>query len=870
MDKDREIFIVDTFGFLFRSFYAIPPLYNRDGVPTNLLTGFVKLIQQFQKLFSIQKMVFALEGGDNFRKEISKDYKSNREQAPEEFRFQAEVVLSWIEKMGFPTIQDNRYEADDIIASLSKIYSEKGYRVYILSADKDFIQLLDEVVSIIKPESMKIFGVEDAIKKYKIYPSKFIDYQALVGDAVDNVPGVAGIGKKSAENLLNQFERLEDIYNNLDKIRPSISKKLQAGKELAFQSRELVTLKRDLKISPLPDTSSIPDEPLKMIVDELIDYELEEALKYLQKKGEVTKEYIERRENKNFEFEYITIRDIERLREVVSKIEDGTLIAFDTETTGVDVWSDKIVGFSFTDRVDKGYYIPIRHNFLGVEEQISEDELRDILEEFKRFRLVGHNFKFDKHIIYNTFGVELPLFADTIILAWLKNPSKSLSLDNLAYTLLKHKTIKFKDIVPKGENFSSVDFESASKYAVEDVVVTLRLFYKFEELLSDNLFSMGLDFEVQLSELLYHMEREGISVDIDRLKTVEIDFNREIEDIKREIFALAGGEFNLNSPKQVAEILFDRLKIPSKKRATDEMTLKSINGDYPIIEKILKYRELFKIVSTYLIPLQKYGKVGRVKTTFIQTGTATGRLSSKNPNLQNIPVESGVRNGFVSKDCYSLLSLDYSQIELRFFAHFSEDSEFTKAFQNGEDIHLMVAKKLGVDRKVAKTVNFGLLYGMGYKKLAYTLNIKDEEAKEILKNYFKMFPDISKFQDRVNERLSHNWFIETILGRRRYFRPPTSQREEALIYREAFNTLFQGSSADLIKMAMVKIGNLIDREGLDVKPLLQIHDELIFEVRDKFISEYSQKFRDIMERAIPLNVPLVVNSKSGKSWGEMF
>ncbi len=861
---ERSIYIVDTFGFLFRSFYALPPLYNRDGFPTGLLTGFIKTIQLFQKKLDINHLIFALEGESNFREEVSKDYKSNRGEAPDEFKKQVEIILSWIEQMNFPTVKLNNYEADDVIASLSTHYAQKGEQVYILSSDKDFIQLIDENISIIKPDKMERFGEAETIKKYGIPPLKFIDYQSLVGDSIDNVSGVKGIGSKSAEKLLSQFSSLDEIYNHIDLVTPKgVQKKLVDGKESAYQSKELVALKRDLDIGSI-DFKTLSKEPLMDIVNELIKYELDNGLQYLKKMGEIDDDFIQNAENHNFEFSYEIITDVQILKETLQNIESGDIVAFDTETTGVDVWSEKIVGFSFTNSKDLGWYVPLGHNYLGVEEQISIDDIKPLMSEFKRFNLLGHNFKFDKHIIFNTFGVELPIYADTIILSWLENPSNSHSLDNLAYTLLKHKTIKFKDIVKRGEDFSSVDIDTGAKYAVEDVLVTLRLYSHYKATLQPELFEMGTGFEIRVSEILFEMESQGVKVDIERFKDLEGGIKKELERVKQDIFAISGYELNLNSPKQVAELLFDHLKIPAKKRSTDEMSLKSLQSNNPIISYILNYRELFKLISTYLQPLQSYGDV--VRTTFVQTGTETGRLSSRNPNLQNIPVSSGVRNGFIANSGYTLISLDYSQIELRVLAHFSEEPNLIETFQNGEDIHSMVASKLNVERKIAKTVNFGILYGMGYKKLAFTLDIDDSKAKEILESYFQMFPALKDFQEREFQKLKENMYVETLLGRKRYFERSSSKRDESAIYREGFNTLFQGSSADIIKLAMVEIDREIKHKGLDAKLLLQIHDELIFEISETQVELCKEVFTGLMEKAYPLNIPLVVNSKVGKRW----
>jgi DNA polymerase-1 len=843
-----NIYILDTFAFLFKSYYALPPLENRDGFPTGLLTGFIKTLLSFEKKFELSNLIFALEGDRNFRKEISEEYKSNRGEAPDDFKLQTALILDWISKMGFTTFQHPEYEADDIIASLSRRFEKEGNRVYILSYDKDFNQLISENISILHPEKMKVLTAEDVQKKFGVLPEKFIDFQALVGDTIDNVSGVKGIGKVTASKLLNEFQNLEEIYENLEKISNSIRKKLEIGKEDAFKSREMVTLHTGIQVG-VSDFQNRKSSPFLEVVDDFVKYEISAPIQKLLKNGEISKEYLDKKENQNFEFEVKTILDFEELSEILSKIPDDTVVAFDTETTGVDPFRDDLIGFSFSFEENNGFYVPLKHNYLGVPVQMRLEEVP--ISEFLRFNLVGHNFKFDSHIIFGAFGVELFPISDTMVLAWLEDSREKLSLDNLAYKKLKHKMVKFKDVVPKGGSFGDVELESASFYAVEDAVATLRLWKLFSK-------SDRREFEEEFLKVLISMEREGIAVDLEYLKSYEEKLEKKIEKV------LENDKFqnvNLNSPKQVATLLYDTLGIPEVNgRKTDEGTLREIKHE--IVSEILKYRELSKLKSTYILPLQKHGEVGRIHTTFSQTGTATGRLSSREPNLQNIPVSSGVRESFVAKEGYSLLSLDYSQIELRFLAHYSEDKTLIESFQNSEDIHTTVAEKLGVSRREAKSVNFGLLYGMGYKKLAKTLQIEDSVAKEILKNYFDTFPTIRDFIKREHQKVFEIGFVETFLGFRRYFSAPKSQREIAEIEREALNTLFQGSSADLIKLAMVEIY----KKELSAKLLLQIHDELIFEVKDENLEVVAKECKEIMENSISLKVPLVVNWKSSKKW----
>ncbi|EJF07176.1 DNA polymerase I [Thiovulum sp. ES] len=869
----QQVYLLDTFGMLFKSYYALPPLKNRDDFPTGVITGFFKTLLYYRKNIDISNLIFVYEGGGkNFRKELSTDYKKDRGEIPDDFRLQFEVLKDLIEKMGFKSFSVDGFEADDVIATLSEKFSQNSQKVSILSADKDFNQLINENVTIYKPDKLQRFDRDEVFDKFGVYPEQFIDYQALVGDAVDGVSGVRGIGKVTASKLLSEFGTLENIYANLHQTSKGNAKKLETGREDAIKSKELVTLKKDLDVS-IENFRNSEREPFLNIVEELLKYEISDPIKFLKKEGLLKSSELEDKDENNFKFEHKIISEIGELKDILSKIETGKIVAFDTETTGVSSLSDSIVGISFADEVERGYYIPINHqaSFFDSHEQISISELQNVISEFNRFKLVGHNWKFDSNIIWNNFGIALDFYADTMVMAWLDDTRESISLDNLSYKFLKHKMIKFKDIVKKGENFSSVEIGVAGKYAVEDSVATLRLFEIFSDK-NQKLFEL----ENRITKILSKMEREGISVDLKYLEKLRIDFEKEIEEISANIFGITKREFNLNSPKQVAETLFDIVGMEeTKKRSTDEANLKLLlqkNSSVPervsILENILKYREVKKLLSTYVIPLMEKSVDSRIHTNFVQTGTATGRLSSREPNLQNIPVGNRIRRAFIAKDGYSLLSLDYSQIELRLLAHFSGDEQLVENFQNGVDVHGYLAEKLKIKRSTAKTVNFGVLYGMGSMKLSKTLDIPKDEASKIIENFFEIYSGVKEFNQPENylSEEGNSFFVETLFGRTRYFDFPKNGKEESELYRESFNTIFQGSASDLIKEAMIQIDSEISEKNLDVKMLLQIHDELIFEVKDEILDEVKNRFSEIMENCYKLKVPLEVNSKFGKSW----
>ena len=862
----KKIYILDAFGMLFRNYHGVKEkLINRAGQETQLLVSFIKTIQFFQKHIDLNRLVFVFEGKDNFRKKLSSTYKANRNATPEDFLEQVEIIKKWIDKIGFLSSEKYGFEADDLIATITKKYEKKGWEVFIISNDKDFYQLLtSKNITILQIENSKFlkFTAEDFQKQFGIQPHQFIDFQIMVGDMSDNISGIKGIGEKTAIKLLKKFKDINDIYNNLDKLTKGEVKKLQIGRDDLKLTRELITLKTDLEIDDF-EFNNIPPNPLINIIDELFDFDIIEPL---EKTGLLTFNEIAEKDRWNFKFDTHILTTFDEVQTVFKNVPENSIIAFDTETTGLNP-SSKIVGFSFAINEFEGYYIPIAHKSLfDFAQQATFEEAKKIIEFLTKFNLIGHNIKYDKHIIWNNFKIDLPIHSDTMILAWLINPSEPLNLDYLTYHILKHRKIKFKNLTK--EDFSAVEIETGAKYSVEDVIATLKLFREFIGRFDNSELEILKNIEIPIIDTIFRMEKTGIAVDFEKLDELELQFKNDIEKIQKEIYQMAGQEFNLNSPKQVSKILFDVLKIPTKKRKTDEVTLKELQNQSPIISAILEYRKIFKLISTYINPIREFGKLGngRVKTQFGQTGTVTGRLNSTNPNMQNIPTENHIREIFIAEKGYFLLSLDYSQIELRFFAHFSQDKDFVEAFKNGDDIHSVVAEKLGVQRNIAKTINFGLLYGMGVKKLAQTLEIKESEASQIMKNYHNTFPAIHSFFQTETEKILQRGFVETILGRKRYFLDPTSHREKAAIQREAFNTIFQGSVADLIKKAMVEIDKTIIENQYSAKLLLQIHDELIFEVKKEEVDKLAEIFQNIMENSLKLNIPIVVNRKIGEAW----
>ncbi len=918
MDR-QTVTIIDTFGFFFRSFYALPPLKNKHGFPTGLLTGFINFIASLHKDHSSDYLIFALDAkGPSFRAEIDSNYKANRSPAPEELLKQLPIAIDWIDKMGYKSLSMSGYEADDMIASVVKHAKEEGFLVRIVSHDKDLYQLIeDDVVVLVDAISKKVLNETHCFEKYGVHPYQFIDYQALIGDTADNVPGVKGIGKVTAEKLLTQFETLDALYENISEVLPiRIRGLLETYREDAFRSRELVKLHRDVfDHLNFSDYAMHFENPFLPIYDDLIHYEMNAVLRTLKAKalfeesttsssavsrpssleqGSVSKIKLEDDTGVGMaKGETLLIDTDEALLKRISSIPAGSMIAFDTETTGLNPHTDFLVGFSFSIDGNTGYYVPMMHSYLGVGSQVSRGVAAQAIREIFNHRVIGHNIKFDLHFVTRFLEVEsLPVHGDTMVLAWLTDSARSLSMDNLSHSLLNHEMIHFKDTVKRGENFSSVAIEDACKYAAEDAYITYRLY----EVLREQLFLKGgqeaLD-EAQNIEFpflltLLGMEKVGISVDSHILEIFKIQVSRELSVLTERIHAMCGSVFNLNSPKQLGVILFETLGLAHGKKtktgySTDEQVLDGLRDEHEVIPLLLQYREYHKLYSTYiepLIALAQHDPYSRIYTSFVQTGTATGRLSSKNPNLQNIPAKTAlglrIREAFVAPAGKKLIGIDYSQIELRLLAHFSEDTVLVNAFNAGHDIHMQTAIALfgeedaSAKRHIAKTVNFGLLYGMGQKKLSDTLGITTKEAKAIIERYFETFSSVKEYFSAIVEQAKEIGYVETLLHRRRYFDfANATPMLKAAYERELVNTVFQGSASDLIKLSMIKIDTMIKTEKLRAKMLLQIHDELIFEVDEEVAEEYAIRFVHVMEHILELKVPLKTSMHIGNHWGEL-
>ncbi|GAA8197742.1 DNA polymerase I [Helicobacter pylori] len=883
--KEGTLALIDTFAYLFRSYYTSAknkPLTNDKGFPTGLLTGLVGMVKKFYKdKKNMPFIVFALESqAKTKRAEKLGEYKQNRKDAPKEMLLQIPIALEWLQKMGFTCVEVSGFEADDVIASLATL---SPYKTRIYSKDKDFNQLLSDKIALFDGKTE--FLAKDCVEKYGILPSQFTDYQGIVGDSSDNYKGVKGIGSKNAKELLQRLGSLEKIYENLDLVKNLLSPKMYQAliqdKESAFLSKELATLERGcIKEFDFLSCAFPSENPLLKIKDELKEYGFISTLRDLENSptplildNTPLLENTPILDNAPKKSRMIVLENTELLSMFLEKLKNPNArvfmrLALDKEK--------KVLALAFLYE-DQGYFLPLEEAlFSPFSLEFLENAFSQILQ---HACIIGHDLKPLLSFLKAKYQVSLEniRIQDTQILAFLKNPEK-VGFDEVLKEYLKEELIpheKIKDFKTKAEKLEQLNLElSALK----------RLCEYFEKGgLEENLLALAREVETPFVEVLMGMEFQGFKIDAPYFKQLEQEFKNELHVLERQILDLIGVDFNLNSPKQLSEILYEKLGLPqNKSHSTDEKSLLKILDKHPSIALILEYRELNKLFNTYTTPLLRLkDKDDKIHTTFIQTGTATGRLSSHSPNLQNIPVRSPkgllIRKGFIaSSKEYCLLGVDYSQIELRLLAHFSQDKDLMEAFLKGRDIHLETSKALfGEDlakekRSIAKSINFGLVYGMGSKKLSETLNISLNEAKSYIEAYFKRFPSIKDYLNRMKEEILKTSKAFTLLGRYRVFDfTGANDYVKGNYLREGVNAIFQGSASDLLKLGMLKVSERF-KNNPSVRLLLQVHDELIFEIEEKNALELQQEIQRILnDEVYPLRVPLETSAFIAKRWNEL-
>ncbi|GAA9039585.1 DNA polymerase I [Helicobacter pylori] len=885
--KEGTLALIDTFAYLFRSYYMSAknkPLTNDKGFPTGLLTGLVGMVKKFYKdKKNMPFIVFALESQTKTKRaEKLGEYKQNRKDAPKEMLLQIPIALEWLQKMGFVCVEVSGFEADDVIASLATL---SPYKTRIYSKDKDFNQLLSDKIALFDGKTE--FLVKDCVEKYGILPSQFTDYQGIVGDSSDNYKGVKGIGSKNAKELLQRLGSLEKIYENLDLAKNLLSPKMYQAliqdKGSAFLSKELATLERGcIKEFDFSSCAFPSENPLLKIKDELKEYGFISTLRDLENSptplildNTPLLDNTPASENAPKKSRMIVLESAAPLSAFLEKLKKTNArifmrLALDKEK--------KVLALAFLLE-NQGYFLPLEEALFS---PFSLEFLQNaFFKMLQHAQIVGHDLKPLLSFLKAKYQVSLEniRIQDTQILAFLKNPEK-VGFDEVLKEYLKEELIpheKIKDFKTKSKA-EKLELLSVELNALK------RLCEYFEKGgLEEGLLALAREVETPFMKVLMGMEFQGFKIDAPYFKRLEQEFKNELHVLERQILDLIGVDFNLNSPKQLGEVLYEKLELPkNKSHSTDEKSLLKILDKHPSIALILEYRELNKLFNTYTTPLLRLkDKDDKIHTTFIQTGTATGRLSSHSPNLQNIPVRSPkgllIRKGFIaSSKEYCLLGVDYSQIELRLLAHFSQDKDLMEAFLKGRDIHLETSKALfGEDlakekRSIAKSINFGLVYGMGSKKLSETLNIPLNEAKSYIEAYFKRFPSIKDYLNRMKEEILKTSKAFTLLGRYRAFDfTGANDYIKGNYLREGVNAIFQGSASDLLKLGMLKVSERF-KNNPSVRLLLQVHDELIFEIEEKNALELQQEIQHILnDEVYPLRVPLETSAFMAKRWNEL-
>ncbi|ELY1987283.1 DNA polymerase I [Vibrio harveyi] len=923
---ENPLILIDGSSYLYRAFHAYPGTMSNGEIPTNAVYGVVNMLRSMMRQFASDRIAVVFDAkGKTFRDDMYPEYKANRPPMPDDLRCQIEPLHNVIRAMGLPLICIPGVEADDVIGTLAYQASQQGMPVLISTGDKDMAQLVDDNVTLINTMTNVVMDREGVVEKFGIPPELIIDYLALMGDKVDNIPGVPGVGDKTATALLQGIGGLTKLYENLDDIAAlgfrgskTMAKKLVDNKDNAMLSYELATIKLDVELEETPESllkaEPSTDELIKLYgqltfkswLNELLEggtgvVEADESTGATRGGSASSKADMDTSAVKIDRSQYETILDEASFNAWLDKLKASELFAFDTETDSLDYMVANLVGLSFATDEGIAAYVPVAHDYLDAPQQLDRDwvleQLKPILEDEAQAK-VGQNLKYDASVLAR-YGIEMKgIKHDTMLASYVYNSvGGKHDMDSLALRFLQHSCISFEQIAGKGKNqltFNQIELDEASPYAAEDADVTLRLhnrlFANIEQ--DEKLKTVYEEIEMPLVPVLSRIERTGVLIDDMKLSAQSVEIAARLDELEQKAYEIAEQEFNMNSPKQLQALLFEKMglpvikKTPSGTPSTNEEVLQELALDYPLPKLILEYRGLAKLKSTYTDKLPKMinPSTGRVHTSYHQAVTATGRLSSTDPNLQNIPIrnEEGrrIRQAFVAPTGYKILAVDYSQIELRIMAHLSGDQALLDAFRDGKDIHAATAAEImGVSiedvsseqRRRAKAVNFGLIYGMSAFGLAKQLGIPRGEAQAYMDKYFERYPGVMQYMEDTRSAASEQGFVETIFGRRLHL--PEIQSRNGMrrkaAERAAINAPMQGTAADIIKKAMLLVDQWIQEEGNGrVKLLMQVHDELVFEVEESSLSEIESKVQNLMESAAELKVPLVAEAGHGDNWDQ--
>jgi len=904
--------LVDGSSYLYRAFHALPPLTNSKGQPTGAVKGVINMLRRMDKDYpgSVVCVIFDAKG-KTFRDDIYPEYKAQRPPMPDDLRSQIAPIHNIIRAMGMPMLIIDHVEADDVIGTLARQATEQGVDVVVSTGDKDMAQLVTPHVTLVNTMTDTLMDEAGVVDKFGIPASLIIDYLALMGDKVDNIPGVPGVGEKTAVALLQGMGGLDAIYDDLESVRSlefrgakKMPEKLADNRDLAYLSYELATIKTDVELEQGPQELQMGEPDTEALQALFEDMEFKTWVKQVGAPKAAAKPASVEVENAEpaaaLETDYQTILTEAELLAWIEKLKASDLFAFDTETTSLDYMEARIIGVSFAIEAGNAAYVPFGHDYMGVPDQLSEDfvwqQLKPLLEDPEQ-KKVGQNLKYDKSVLANHDITLRGIAFDTMLESYVLNSAGSRhDMDTLAQKYLDHKTISFEDIAGKGVKqlaFNQITLEEAGPYAAEDADITLRLHQALWPQLveADGLETVFDNIELPLLSVLSSIERTGALVDAKRLAEQSLEIGERLATLEKAVFDIAGEEFNLSSPKQLGVILFEKLQLPVIKKtpkgapSTAEEVLQELALDYPLPKLLIEHRGLSKLKSTYTDKLPKMinPATGRVHTSYHQAVTATGRLSSSDPNLQNIPIRSEegrrIRQAFVAPAGYKVMAADYSQIELRIMAHLSGDEGLLKAFTEGLDVHKATAAEVfgvSVDavsteqRRSAKAINFGLIYGMSAFGLAKQLRVGRYEAQDYIDTYFERYPGVKSYMDSTRIEAADVGYVETLKGRRLYLPEIKSSNgmRRAAAERTAINAPMQGTAADIIKLAMIDVELWLAESGLDARVIMQVHDELVLEVAESDVEAVAEGLCAKMEGAMSLDVPLLVEVGIGDNWDE--
>ncbi|MFT0519850.1 DNA polymerase I [Pseudomonas faucium] len=912
--SQAPLVLVDGSSYLYRAFHALPPLTTSKGMPTGAVKGVLNMLKSLRKQYpdSLFAVVFDAKGG-TFRDAMFAEYKANRPSMPDDLRVQVEPLHASVKALGYPLLCVEGVEADDVIGTLARSSAAMGRPVIISTGDKDMAQLVDGHVTLVNTMTGSVLDVAGVHEKFGVGPEHIIDFLALMGDKVDNIPGVPGVGEKTAVGLLTGIGGgLSDLYANLDKVptlairgAKTLPAKLQEHRDAAFLSYELATIKLDVPLDIEVDALVCGEPDREALLALYTEMEFKSWIADVQRDAARAGDDIAPVEEPAAKVEpkYETILDQARFDAWLEKLRQAPLFAFDTETTSLDAQQAQLVGLSFAVDAHEAAYVPLGHDYEGAPAQLDREAvllaLKPLLEDPAKAK-VGQNAKYDINILANgSPAIEMRGVAyDTMLESYVLNSTATRhDMDSLAQKYLDHTTIAFEDIAGKGAKqltFNQIDLEKAGPYAAEDADITLRLHQALQARLAKtpSVQPVLMDIEMPLVPVLAKIERQGALVDAALLQVQSGELGVKMAELERRAFELAGEEFNLGSPKQLGSILYDKLGMPvlSKTAKGQPSTAEAVLDElaeqgYPLPEVLMQYRSLSKLKSTYTdkLPGQINPRTGRIHTSYQQAVAATGRLSSSDPNLQNIPIRTAegrrIRQAFVASPGYKLLAADYSQIELRIMAHLAKDEGLLHAFRNDLDVHRATAAEVfGValeavttdQRRSAKAINFGLIYGMSAFGLAKQIGVDRKQSQDYIDRYFARYPGVLAYMERTRAQAAEQGFVETLFGRRLYL-PDINAKNPALrkgAERTAINAPMQGTAADIIKRAMVNVDNWLSQSGLDARVILQVHDELVLEVREELVEQVKDEIRGHMSRAAQLDVPLLVEVGIGANWDE--